>query len=464
METALHHQPVFRSAVDRRDAEVALRGALPEWLRGDLVRTAPALFQQGSWRADHWFDGLGLIYSFRLGQSGVRFRQQALESVSKRRIDDGFDDHPHFGTSMHRGFFRRLFQPIPPPNDNTNVNCLAFGDRLVALTETNVQHEIDRDTLRSRGHVKYEDEHGDGLFMIAHPHADFSRGKVVNVASDLSARAALVVYEHPFSSMKREVIARLPRSEVPYVHSFGLTGEHVALIEHPWLVSPIRLLWSDKGFRDHFRWRPERGTVLTLLSRGGGETRRHTAPPMFVFHTINMFERGDETVLDVLAYDDAGIVERFSTRALAEQGPPDLRAKPTRIVMTKGREEARVEPLGDVGFEFPQVSYKRCSGQSYEVVWGAEDVGARSAIVRVEVNNGRVTRFSEANFVFGEPVFVAEPGASSADRGVILTVGSHVDEPRSALAVLDATTLDRLAWAEVNVPIPLGFHGSFVRG
>ena len=39
-----------------------LRGVVPSWLRGDLVRTAPALFGQNGWRADHWFDGC-LLYT-----------------------------------------------------------------------------------------------------------------------------------------------------------------------------------------------------------------------------------------------------------------------------------------------------------------------------------------------------------------------------------------------------------------
>jgi carotenoid cleavage dioxygenase-like enzyme len=34
------------------------------------VRTAPAVFEQNGWRADHWFDGLGLLYGFRFEASG----------------------------------------------------------------------------------------------------------------------------------------------------------------------------------------------------------------------------------------------------------------------------------------------------------------------------------------------------------------------------------------------------------
>ena len=46
---------------------------------------------------------------------------------------------------------------------------------------------------------------------------------------------------------------------------------------------------------------------------------------------------------------------------------------------------------------------------------------------------------------------------------MLLTVGSAVDGEKSWLAVLDAATLQVHARAEVPVPVPLGFHGSFFR-
>jgi carotenoid cleavage dioxygenase-like enzyme len=73
-------------------------------------------------------------------------------------------------------------------------------------------------------------------------------------------------------------------------------------------------------------------------------------------------------------------------------------------------------------------------------------------------------RFQEPGWLFGEPVFVARPGATAEDDGVLLTVGTHNERAVSALLVLDAASLDVHAWAEIPAPIPLGFHGSFFRG
>ena len=58
-------------------------------------------------------------------------------------------------------------------------------------------------------------------------------------------------------------------------------------------------------------------------------------------------------------------------------------------------------------------------------------------------------------------VLVPAPSARREDDAVLLTVGAAAEGDRSVLVVLDAATLEPLAHAEVPLPIPLGFHGSF---
>nr|UXE45515.1 apocarotenoid-15,15'-oxygenase [uncultured bacterium] len=464
---SLSQRTIFRSAPEREALEAHVRGAIPGWLRGDLVRTAPAVFQRADWAARHWFDGLGLLFAFHIDPAGrVHFRQRLLGSEVARRIGEGRDDTPHFGTPMHRSLWDRARSPIPRANDNTNVNCKPYGRRLVAMTETNAQHDIDCATLRSRGRLRYEDRLGDAVQMLAHPHADFTRGVVVNVATDFSRRSGLLVYEHPMDRLERTVVAKIPLSRVPYLHSFGLTSRHAILLGGPFVVRPWTLLWSDRAYADHFRWRPELGTEIWRIDRGGGPAAKHTAPPMFVFHTLNSFERNDETVHDVLAFDDAGIVGRLNVEDLTS-APPDLRARPMRLVLRHGTEAARVEPLSEARFEFPSIDYRRFGGQAYRAAFGVSNGpavdGYGSAVVRVDVASGKTRSLAERPWVFGEPVFVSRPGSEREGDGALLSVASHLDEPRAALAVLDAETLDVRAWVDVEVPIPLGFHGTFMR-
>ena len=111
------------------------------------------------------------------------------------------------------------------------------------------------------------------------------------------------------------------------------------------------------------------------------------------------------------------------------------------------------------------MSYRQKSGARHGVSWGTRIIGRkggppRCTVVRHDAN-GSTLEHTEENVAFGEPIFVARPGGSGEDDGVLLAVGADVNREQSELRILDARTLDVITRASVAVPIPLGFHGSF---
>jgi carotenoid cleavage dioxygenase-like enzyme len=459
----------FRGAADIDFShEARLEGELPSWLAGDLLRTCPAVFQVGEWRALHWFDALGMLFQFRLSAGRVSYRQRLMNSGMRAEVDRGEVRRASFATPSDRGLLSRVLSPVPQTTDNVNVNVVPLGHQRVALTETAHQWAVDPDTLALTELVTYEDELG-ALSMIAHPHFDFERQKVVSIATRFGRQNQIVVYEHAPSERRRQVIGNIDVRRVPYVHAFGLTPEHAILIGHPFDLNPLSILGSRKGFIEHFAWRPEQGTRLYLLERNSGRVRSHEAPAGFVFHVVNAFEADGSTHIDVVLYPDASIVDHVRTDVLLEKGLPETMPRLVRWSLSPGRAAASEQVLLEHGFEFPIVNYRMKNGQRHRVAYGARVKGSGnatqppvSAIVRLDLDAGEST-FQKPEFVFGEPIFVAPPGSTDERVGVLLAVGSHVREGRSALAILDAQTLELRAWAEVPAPIPLGFHGSFFR-
>ena len=458
----------FRSSPEVREAiETVVTGSLPGWLRGELVRTCPAVFEAVHWQAAHWFDGLCMIYAFRIGATSVGFQSRLLESEAASEISGGPTRLGSFGTSTGRSLWRRLVQPIQRITDNTNVNLVKMGDDLVAMTEGDKQVRIDAQSLRALGTVEHERDELGGAVAGAHPHFDFERGQVLNFATKFGLEGVVSLYEHAATQRKRKVVASWRTNRVPYLHSFGLTPAHAILVGHPLLVEPLHMLWSNRGFIDHFRWRPEEGTRLVVMDRTTGALDQYEAEPLFVFHTVNAFEAGKDTILDVLAYPNAEIMSALRVDRMVKQ-LPDLRPSLVRLVMRRGKARAELETLSDAAFEFPSTNYPRVNGRDYRFAWGAADGpqpdgGYASSIVKVDLHTGKSHAFSDGDRVYGEPVFVARPGAEDEDDGVLLAVGASQQSLTSALAVIDARTMGLLASAEVQRAIPLGFHGSFVR-
>jgi beta,beta-carotene 9',10'-dioxygenase len=459
--------PFRHSPENQAGIPAKIGGTIPDWLRGEVVRTCPAIFETTGWRAQHWFDGLGMIYAFRIGDSAIDFRSRLLDSEAARDARRGKANLGAFGTPTARPLLQRIVKPVARISDNTNVNIVRMGQELVAMTEGDRQLVIDDETLASVRPVAYAKDALSGAIMTAHPHFDFERAKVLNIATKFGTNGAISIYEHAPAARQRDVVGTWQTNRVPYVHTFGLTPRTAILVAHPFAVTPVKMLWSSKGYIDHFDWHPEEGTRLIAIDRSSGEVREHVTEPFFVFHTVNAFEREDATVLDLLAYPNADIVASLRIdRMIAER--PDLRPSLIRIIMRPGVERASVEKLSDVGFEFPSTNYKLVNGRPYRFAYGASDApqagGAyASAIVKVDLKIGRSTSFSDDAHIFGEPLFVSRPQGDGEDDGVLLTVGSARDSESSVLAVIDAGTMALVASAEIPSSIPLGFHGSFMR-
>jgi len=201
--------PYRRPPADAGSYAARWHGAPPAWLRGSVVRTCPAIFSLPGWRSEHWFDGLGAMFAFRLGPE-PRLDWRLLECEVTAQAREGKARRASFGTPMRRPWWLRLFQPVPQLTDNANVNVQPFGPGLVAMTEAPRQAAIDPQTLAVTGWLRYDDKLG-GVSMTAHPLFDAARDLVVNMAPVFGAKPECILYQHRRGDLRREVSMSIKR-------------------------------------------------------------------------------------------------------------------------------------------------------------------------------------------------------------------------------------------------------------
>jgi beta,beta-carotene 9',10'-dioxygenase len=435
-----------------------VQGELPAWLCGSLLRTGPAKWEVGERSMNHWFDGLAMLHRFAFAGGDVSYTSRFLRTQAWRAAEErGRISYSEFATDPCRSLFQRVTSLFAPhPTDNANVSLCRLGDRFVALTETPIPVEFDARTLAVAG-VPYRPP---GMLSTAHPHAERGSGALLNYAVMLGPRSTCRFFRVNAGDAEPEVLASHPVREPAYVHSFGLTPRWFVLVECPFVVNPLRLALGGRPYIENYRWKPELGTRLHLLDRWTGE---HLGPfetePRFLFHHVNAYEDGPRVVVDVCAFPDAGVVEDLYMQHL-RAGKPVARSYLERFTIDPTAGTVVVERLIEEPIDLPRINDAQAE-LSYRYAWG---VGNRSgwldAIVKVDVAE-RVSRvWLEEQCFAGEPVFVAAPGASAEDDGVVLSVVLGPDG-RSFLLVLDAATLTELARAEVPHHIPFGFHGMF---
>ena len=452
--------------VDARPLPIA--GELPGWLTGSLLRTAPTRFEVGERTFTHWFDGLAMLHAFSFEAGAVSYSNRFLhsrnfcEAEAKGRIS-----RSEFMTDPCRTLFGRVMSVFfPKPTDNGNVNVTVLGDKIVALTETPMPIRFDTRTLSSLGQLQY-DASVKGQISTAHPHHDGTCGYsyVIHISRHSKYRFFVDEAGH------QRVLSEVPVKEPSYLHSFGMSENHLILAEFPLRVHPLRLALSGKPFITNYRWHPELGTVFTVVNKKTGVVEaRAKAPACFCFHHVNAFEADGAVHVDLLAYPDPGVIDRLKLDPLRAGNRGDAVAALHRfsIPLRRGEEVSEItgEPLCPTPLELPRFDYGRRAGKPYRVLWGvgqSDGAGWWDTILRLDLTTvpAPVQKWQEAGCYPGEPVFVPRPGGTTEDDGVVLSVVLNGNTGTSLLLVLDAASLKEVARAAVPHHIPFGFHGNY---
>ena len=446
--------------------ELSIKGNIPKWLVGSLIRTTPAQFEIGARSYRHWFDGLAMLYSFAFKNGRVSYHNRFIQSKAQHENNEtGEIKFSEFATNRYQTLFSRLLNAFQKPllGGNTNVNVVRFGDRFLALTETPLATVFDPHTLETLGVCDYDQT--DAQLSTAHPHFDFARNMGITYAAKIGISSEYRFYN--LNGTKLDLLATVPTQKLAYIHSFGTTEHYILLAEYALkLPSALSMIVSDKPFIENFKWLPDEGSRFIVVEKASGKiVSESETEAFFAFHHINAFERDGEIIADFAAYPDANIVRQFYLDALRADGAgiPSSEFRRYRIPIVGG--QAAYELVTDENIEFPRINYEQYNGKPYGCVFGTNiqqgTTDFYNQLTKFDVATGAFKRWYEAGCYPGEPVFVASPEATTEDAGVVLSVVFDSRSGTSFLIVLDGQSFEEVARTNLPQYIPFGFHGQF---
>jgi beta,beta-carotene 9',10'-dioxygenase len=444
-----------------------LQGKIPEWLSGTLIRNGPAKFAVGKQNYNHWFDGLAMLHKFSFTRGNVSYSNRFIRSKAYKKAEDtGKISFPEFATDPCRSIFSRVSTMFSShTTDNTNVNIARVANKFIAMTETPIPIEFDPHTLETVGVIDYND-HISGRLTTAHPHHDFDKEETINYMTQFSRESKYNIYR-VITGKNRELITSIRSKEPSYMHSFALTENYVILVEFPLVINPIDLLVSGKPFIENFKWKPERGTKFTVVSRSDGKiVGSYHTDPFFAFHHVNAFEIENKIVLDIVTYQNDDII-RSLYLDVVRGNVKDKKTIPTSELR---RYEIRLNSnfieheTSHVMLELPRINYRRNNMKDYDFMYaaGTHSIGDfTNRLIKINVKSKDFAVWSEKGCHPGEPVFVARPGGVQEDDGLVLSVVLDSNKENSYLLVLNAQSFEEIARAEVPHHIPYGIHGQY---
>ncbi|KAJ6361526.1 hypothetical protein OIU78_002038 [Salix suchowensis] len=456
---------------ERYEGELAVQGEIPLWLSGTYLRNGPGMWHIGDYNFRHLFDGYATLVRLHFENGRLIAGHRQIESEAYKAAKKN-----------NRLCYRELANLFSGASltDNANTGVVKLGDgRVVCLTETQKGSiVVDPNTLDTLGKFEYSDSLG-GLIHSAHPIVTDT--EFLTLLPDLFKPGYLVVRMEPGTN-ERKVIGRVDCRGGPapgWVHSFPVTEHYVIVPEMPLRYCAQNLLKAEPTPLYKFEWHPDSKGFMHVMCKASGKIVESVEVPLFVtFHFINAYEEKDEdgrvtaVVADCCEHNaDTTILEKLRLQNLrsfmGEDVLPDARVGRFIIPLDGspyGKLEAALDPeQHGKGMDMCSIN-PAYLGKKYRYAYacGAQrPCNFPNTLTKIDLLEKKATNWHEEGAVPSEPFFVARPGATEEDDGVVISIISEKNGDGFAL-LLDGSTFEEIARAKFPYGLPYGLHGCWV--
>lgn len=467
--------------------QLEIKGSIPEWLTGTLLRNGPAKFRCGNSVVTNWLDGLAMLHAFSFDKGRVSYANKFLRTDAYTAVKEtGKMSYVGFAQDPCRSIFKKLFTYfIPfkqewPSVPNANVNISKLANDYVAITEIPLPIAFDPVTLETLGLIHYNDQFPESkIHESVHPHYDPVNKEHLGFLTKFGRLSSHNVYFIKDGTTQRQLIASIGVEKPSYMHSFAITPRYIILSLIPLVVNPLDLLIKNKPFIKNFKWKPELGTKFAVIDRINKKVLGlFKTDPFFTFHNVNAYEQDNKIILDIVVYDTPSQIdvfnlsnvlaprERFLAQNAQSEGIYSTKiSNPilTRFVVDLDKQEVSSNRISDKMIELPRINYELYNGKYYQYVYAgaSEDTRYFDSIVKVNVNTGETLSWFEKSCYPGEPVFINSPDSKDEDDGVIMSIVLDSENENSFLVILRAKDLKEIGRAIVPHHIPFGLHGIY---
>ncbi|KAK6782487.1 hypothetical protein RDI58_020283 [Solanum bulbocastanum] len=472
---------------ERWEGELVVEGELPLWLNGTYLRNGPGQWHIGDYNFRHLFDGYATLVRLHFENGRLIMGHRQIESDAYKAAKSSnkicyreFSEAPKPDNFLsYIGDLAKLLSGASL-TDNANTGVVKLGDgRVVCLTETiKGSIVIDPNTLDTIGKFEYSDSLG-GLIHSAHPVVTDS--EFITLIPDLINPGYLVVRMEAGTN-ERKYIGRVSCRGGPapgWVHSFPVTENYVIVPEMSLRYCAQNLLKAEPTPLYKFEWHPDSKAFVHVMCKASGNIVASVEVPLYVtFHFINGYEEKDEdgrvtaVIADCCEHSaDTTILDKLRLENLrsfnGKDVLPDARVGRFRIPLDGspyGELEAALDP-NEHGKGMDMCSINPAYlGKKYRYAYAC---GAKrpcnfpNTLTKIDLFDKKANNWYDEGAVPSEPFFVARPGATEEDDGVVISMISDKNGEGYAL-ILDGSTFEEIARAKFPYGLPYGLHGCWV--
>jgi carotenoid cleavage dioxygenase-like enzyme len=410
--------------------DLPVTGALPAALNGRYLRNGPNPLGLDDpayrFREGPWFLGPGMVHGVRLRDGKAEWYRNRW--VRSQQLAEAMDEKWPAGPVRNAMDFA------------ANSHIIAHAGRYLATVEAGpLPYELSGE-LDTVGPCDFSGTLPGGF--AAHTKLDHATGELHAIAYFRARDHVQHVIIGADGTVSRTT--GIPVADGPMMHDFALTADYVVLLDLP---------------------------VTFSLDAASAGLRWFEVDPCWVFHTLNAYDDdGGRVVVDVVRYAGA-----YDVSTMSRPGPMTL----DRWIIDPAAGKVAQQRLDDRPQEFPRTD-ERVTGQPHRYGYSAviaaghaaispgggfADEAFSNALLKHDLAAGTVQAHGFGQHATaGEAVFApAAPGAAE-DDGYVMAFIHNPDRGAADLVLLAAQdfTAEPIARVHLPIPIPLGFHGSWI--
>jgi carotenoid cleavage dioxygenase-like enzyme len=442
-------------------------GKIPSWLSGTLMRNGPAEFEMKNQHLNHWFDGFAKIHAVKFNNGKPLFyNRKFLKGTNFLESNkSGYLQFDEFGTNSKHPVLNRLRSFYKAHlTDNSSVNLYKLANKYVAFSETpNARIEFDPNELSTIGHFKFHDQFKEHL-STGHFQYDPHENKYYGYSTKLNLKSSYKIYSIDEKAYSRDLVAKIQRTFPSYMHSMALSENWLCLTENPVKINPFKIIISSKTLSDSLKFDNRSNTQFTLIHKKSGKQVVFYTKPFFTFHYVNMYEKGNTVILDLIEHAGLSFIKAMELKTLTHNHVKyNPGGKLVRYILDLDSNTVERKLLLNGRLELPTISC-RILTRDYQYVYllnaNKTDI-PYDEIVKYDLHNHTTLSWFEDNCFPSEVVFVPAPNVGDEDEGVLLSFVVDVYKKESFVLILDAKNLVEKARVIIPEVIPFGSHGAF---
>ncbi|GGH36961.1 carotenoid oxygenase family protein [Microbacterium album] len=449
--------------------DLQVDGVLPPQVEGILYRCGPDPAYPPIAGDDIYVNGDGMVSMYVLAEGRASMRTRYVRT-------DKFNAEREAGHALF-GLYRNPYTDHPSMQgvDRTtaNTSMIWHANRLFAIKEDGLAHELDPLTLRTMGKQDF-DGRLRSKTMTAHPKMDPVTGEWVfygySAAGELSDDIAVAVADAD-GRLTDEQWLLPPYQSV--IHDWAVSQQHAVLPVMPLTTDPERV----RAGGPRWAWDPEQTTHLGVLKRNASvdDMVWFDGPARWSFHTLNSFSEGSLVHVDLCVSQaapwthkngdpfDPGLVTQYLTRWTCD-------------LSKRGGEFQEVRLLDGIGVDFPEID-QRYATKAYRhgFLTGkdrdkpVDPLISRgvwfNTLIHIDVQTGETERWYVGDGGnIQEPVFIPRSDDAPEGDGFLVALVNRLPFAHTELIVIDTARFADGPVATVHIPLHIRptFHGLWV--